>query len=1240
MQYAELIEFEKLESVIQFRHADQADKIKRLIKTYVISDEMASKLIKLVFEQLRFDKTGDNKGLFIVGNYGTGKSHLMAVISSIAEKPELLADLNHQGVADAARQTIAGQFHLVRVELSAVQRSLRNCLTEEIEHYLKRIGVPFEFPQADQITNNKAAFQEMMAAFQAQYPEQGLLLVVDELLEFLSGRKDRELILDLSFLREIGEICQDLRFRFIAGVQETIFDNPRFKFAANELRRVKDRFEQILITRKDIKFVVSERLLKKNAEQKTKIRTYLSRFTKFYGAMNERLEEFVSLFPVHPDYIDIFERIIAVEQREVLKTLERAMQELLDQSVPENELKLLAYDTYWQTLRENFSFRADDEIREVIDCSQVLENRIEQAFTRPNYKAMALRIIHALSVHRLTTYNFYTSVGVTARELRDSLCLYQPGIEDLGEPADDLLSQVELVLREILKTVNRQFISANAHNGQYYLDLKKTEDFDAIIENRADIVENNELDRYYYAALRQLMEVTDEAYVSNFLVWQHELEWLSHKVTRQGYLFFGTPNERATAVPERDFYLYFIQPYDPPKYEKSAITADEVFFHLTAPDEAFHHSLRHYSAAALLSLTASGHPKSVYDSKAHYYLGQLIAWLQAHLNTAFQVTYQGRTLSPLDWTKGQKIRDLARLNKEERLNFREIVELVASVCLEESFNEKTPDYPVFSVLITGENRFQFAQEALRNLGSAKRTKSANSILDALKLLDGETLAPLNPQSQYARYIIEALHNKAQGQVLNHNELLPEYTLRPEEYALEPEFVLVIISALVYAGEVVLSLPGKKFNASDIKRLADTPLKDLLTFKHIERPKDFNIAAIKALFELLGLSTDLAIQLTQNKEKALYALRHESNERLDKLATAHNDLSKGLIFWGQPVLSQTELQGYQKQLTETKRFLESLRGYGTPAQFKNFSLPVEEIAGYQNGFETLADFNTLQTLLRELNEATAYLMAAEAVLPPEQGWIQEMNKVRENVLVRLVDDKERANEGLRYQIQQQLGTLQQTYRQIYRTAHEQARLNAEEEDEKQALLSDSRLVQLKKLAKINLMPQQQLEEWENDLKALKSCVNLSDYDLLTQAFCPHCQFKPTGYEQTTASESLAELSDTLEELHNEWTHTLLAELETVANSEQWELLQSDNQVLLEKFLNEKKLPEDINHAFLDAVEEALSGLEKVTFNFNSLQKAIIAGGFPVTPAELQRRINQYVQQVMKDKPLHKIRMVLE
>lgn len=148
-----------------------------------------------------------------------------------------------------------------------------------------------------------------------EYPDHGLLLVVDELLDYLRTRKDQELILDLNFLREVGESCRDLCFRFMAGVQEAIFDSPRFAFVADQLRRVKDRFEQILIARKDVKFVVAERLLKKTGEQQAKIREYLTPFAKFYGDMNERMDEFVRLFPVHPHCIDTCERVTAEELR-------------------------------------------------------------------------------------------------------------------------------------------------------------------------------------------------------------------------------------------------------------------------------------------------------------------------------------------------------------------------------------------------------------------------------------------------------------------------------------------------------------------------------------------------------------------------------------------------------------------------------------------------------------------------------------------------------------------------------------------------------------------------------------------------------------------------------------------------------------------------------------------------------------------------------------------------------------
>ena len=389
MKYSDLIQFEPIESVVQLRDADEAAAARQLVDTYVISDEMAEKLINLVIPQLQFDQPVDNKGLLVVGNYGTGKSHLMSVISGLAENPELAFSLGNAEVADAASR-ITGKFKVVRTEIGSTTMSLRDIIVAELEEHLGAMGVSYSFPSASEVSSNKRSFEEMMTAFHQEYPENGLLLVVDELLDYLRTRKDQELILDLNFLREVGEVCKDLRFRFIAGMQEAIFDSPRFSFVADSIRRVKDRFEQVLIARKDVKFVVAERLLKKTAEQQAKIREYLTPFAKFYGHMNERMDEFVRLFPVHPDYIDTFERVTAVEKREVLKTLSIAMKKLLNDDMPEDRPGLIAYDTYWTNLRENPSFRAVPDIKAVIDCSQVLESRIQQAFTRPAYKPMAL----------------------------------------------------------------------------------------------------------------------------------------------------------------------------------------------------------------------------------------------------------------------------------------------------------------------------------------------------------------------------------------------------------------------------------------------------------------------------------------------------------------------------------------------------------------------------------------------------------------------------------------------------------------------------------------------------------------------------------------------------------------------------------------------------------------------------------------------------------------------------------
>jgi hypothetical protein len=244
MKYADLIQFEPIETVVQLREADVAQEARRLVESFVISERMAELLSDLVFPQLQFTLPADNKGLLVVGNYGTGKSHLMAVISAIAEHVDLASRLTNQTVAARAGE-VAGQFRVIRAEIGSTTMSFRDIVCAILEDGLERLGVSYQFPAADERHENKTALQEMMAAFESVHPERGLILVLDELLDYLRSRADQALSLDLSFLRELGEVCKGTRFRFLAGVQESLFDNPRFQFVADTLRRVKDRFEQV-----------------------------------------------------------------------------------------------------------------------------------------------------------------------------------------------------------------------------------------------------------------------------------------------------------------------------------------------------------------------------------------------------------------------------------------------------------------------------------------------------------------------------------------------------------------------------------------------------------------------------------------------------------------------------------------------------------------------------------------------------------------------------------------------------------------------------------------------------------------------------------------------------------------------------------------------------------------------------------------------------------------------------------
>jgi hypothetical protein len=1246
MKYGDLIQFEAIESVIELRKADKKEEARRLVETYVISEEMRDRLVDLVIPQLRFDQPADNRGLLVVGNYGTGKSHLMSVLSAVAEHQEMASLIKDEGVRVAA-DSIAGKFKVVRTEIGSTEMPLREIIMSELEEHLKKMGIEFKFPPADKVVNNKAAFENMMAAFHKKYPDEGLLMVVDELLDYLRGRKDHDLIMDLGILREVGEVCKDLRFRFIAGIQEMLFDNPRFNFVADTVRRVKDRFEQVFIARKDVKFVVSERLLKKTPEQRAQVVDYLTPYVKYYGDMGGRIEEFASLFPIHPDYIDTFDRLTVIEKRNVLNTLSKAMKAILNQDLPKDKPGLIAYDSYWDVVSKDPSFKAIPDVKKVMDCSQKLHSIVKQSFTRPQYKPMALRIIDGLSVQRLAVGDVRSPIGLTPEQLRDTLCLFQPGIEELGgDPADDLLTQVETVLLEVRKTVSGQFISLNDGNNQWYLDPEKTTDYDEKIKERAEYLDDEALDRAYFDALKRVMECSDETYMTNYRIWEHELEWTDRKAARQGYLFFGTPNERSTAVPPRDFYIYFIQPFDPPDF-KDEKRADEVLLDLKEMTDDFRETLRGYAAALDLASTHSGEDKAAYQSRATDRLKEMVSWLQEHMSAAFIVSYQGKSKKLHGWLSGKSAGHAG-------MSVRDLVNAIGSSCLAPWFEDSAPEYPKFDSLITSKNREQAASEALRSIGTiskgdaeggVKLTFQGAQVLDALELLEGDRIEP--DGSRYAKYITEALKKKGEGQVLNREEIMEEvaqgvFYMAPAKYRLEPDWVAVLLAALVYNGDIVLTVSGKeKFDAAGLAGLVSTPLADIEKFKHVEPPKDWPLSAIKALFELLRLGKGMAQLVVQNKSEPVQELQKKAVETVERLVLAQQRLSEGLTFWGKPLFSEAEAIEEKVKLENAKKFLESLQPYNTAAKFKNLRCSIDEIKAQEPNLDTLKQVEALRDLAASLDPLAGYLSRAEDQMPPEHPWVVSLEETRARVMAEIAVPSKRNKPTFQQEILRSLNSLKSDYISDYLKLHGRARLGVDEDAKKRNLMQDKRHAALKNLASIDLMPVNQLMSFQDRLAALKPCYALVETDLNASPICPQCDYKPAVEpSDPTAKVLLAALDDELDYLVSDWTGNLLSNLEDPTTKNNLELLDKKAKKLVDSFLASRELPDNVSAEFVKAIQEALAGLYKVTIKVEELWKVLVGSGAPVTTDELARRLEDYLREKAKGHDPSKVRIVLE
>lgn len=1209
MKYKDLIQFEPISEVVKFARLGEQDYRKALIKNFVFSKDYENVIIPELCRNLDYTSSEDTYGLQIVGNYGTGKSHLMSLFSIIAEDADYLPLVQNEK-ARQVLSNIAGKYKIIRFELGS-NDEFWNLVGYQIDQQFEEWGIPYSILNDNKPDMYSNKLDRMMAYFDQKFPDKGLMIVIDEMLSYLKGRSGSDqLNRDLAVLQALGQVSDHSKFSIVFGAQELIYSAPEFRFAAEMLNRVADRYRQLNITKQDVQFVVEQRLLKKNDDQKNSIRKHLEKFTEFFPDMHANLDEYVNLFPVNPSFFENFQQIkVGKSQREILKTLTTKFEEISEQDVPDKEPGLICYDSYWNDLSKPRMHVYPDILR-VKEIMDTIYQKIDENFTglRAKKIPLAKRIANACAVKILQEEVVKTN-GIKAETLVDDLCFYDSSCFN----REWLLDVVKTCADQIVTATVGQYFEKNNGNQEYHLRVEGGVNYEQKIKDFVATMSADNKDSHFFNFLCEYLPIDAEQYRRGFKIFPHRIDWRSHKVMLDGYIFFGNPNERSTTHPEQNFYIYYM-----PIFNRANLPhgnePDSIYVHMEKISEEFKQLFELYAAADSLYNSVDSSQKPFYDQYKKKYLGQLKPIFDREFFDKSEIVYQGavQTVHLSGPSKEQAVSD------------------VASQLLEDYFCAKMPDYPKFSLLrasLTPANRAGMLKAArLKIANPLQQNRDGEAVLAGMGLLKDNQLSI--DDSIYALSVKQKLDTKGQGQVLNRDEILHRFfeswdnDWRSNDYEIPSDLEFLALAALVALGKIEINFSGKNINATNLKEIVDMTPEQFYTFSHIRYPKDMNLSLVREI--LVALT---GVDMTQQLDNpATYAeLAKQASILASDAVMLESKIGFGISVEDIPLMDATEASSLRHRLKALAGFCDRIQQYNTKVKLSN--LPKEWTEdSLKKTFETIPEIRKTRELMdfakdfseriRYLNQAKQYMISDEMKARVDAA-LAEVKSIVENM-----GDTAKVN-AYRNRLDALIGDYADWYVAEYNRLH----ITNIQDSEKRTILNSNENKICEKLIRADnnhgYFPQgSQYKDWTKRISSLNAGSIARESVLRT----PYMGFNPVQFQGKELPE-LSDLEREVKEIHSnldDSLHTILKSPELLKN----EAGLDDSEAALLRRFNSNAEPLTVENAerLFEIVVKLHRGIYPLNITAHDLRNIF---NRPMMPDEMIKAFRQYVNLISKD-----------
>lgn len=1193
----ELLHFEKIKDVIDI---DVLSDKKNMVEKYVITPTMEDQLVAL----LKNINDSTHKAAQIIGGYGSGKSHLLAFLISILADRELRGSIQNELVRRAADE-LSRDFAVIYWELQPNDNELSEYFYDKIGVQLeKHYGIKLELPET-RVPDHKQNILTILDQVKADHPTRGLVVVVDEISDFLKQKSKEKINRDVQFLRVLGQAAQSCDFMFIGAMQEHVFSNPKYVDEAESIGRVSERFEVITIRREDIKRVISRRVLNKTTEQRLELERLFEQHLEYFPNLRTGLDEYISLFPLHPYVIQIFSELPYFEKRGIIQFTVDEVGKILEREFPH----LITYDLIYDEIYSRHTIKNLEGVAPVVNAVDTLDSKIDLLEHR--HQETARHLIKALAVLKL--YGKSTSNGATVEELANSLLLLPEN--KMLEAADE----IELVLNNLRQVTDGQFINRSSE-GYYYLDLDLTIDYDQVIARRASNLPENAMDDEIISILKEQLGLGEAESGNSY---PDSCRWPGRHSFREGRFIYET-GKGETAAREGDYQFIFLSPFC--EEQRYQALQDCLLFSGSFDAETL--ALLRQTAAAR-ALVREDYNRSIMENRYAKLRPRFIEkMIGAYLETGLVRT---------DTMK----RSVKSLISREFGNFDELFSEIKPRLLEELFNKRYPQHPRFTQQITRDNiegEFNAAlREILQKNGVQTLFAGARSVLNALELTDAEgNLSTI--RSLASREIIKIARNNP-GANVNVADLLQRFSGGPYGYA--PLMTAFVIVMLTYNGEISLrAAGGKVISSSEVRDVFGTGLQAFENIRYLALESEISPEPLIKLFTALGIGPDQTgkLRATGKRGEAVQAFRTrylELQEHLDYVRQKFENIS---LHHGE-IIDVSALKERHEILDDLP--LDELALVKTPADLRKIIYPGEKIQGISEACRVLQQlYDFYNRFFKEISAAVGYALEVKRILEEHPGifQVEGLKGLLEESFASLSDTGRLLEPG---QLNPLLGKLQQI-RQKYSAAYYHAhKAYVGDATTWQRIADFTRddpyrsLQMLKHVALLNRLPFSQVE---NDIAALNTlrCTDFRVGLLENRVTCPRCQF-PLAFEGKSVDARISELEDRVAEIYAAWEANILVELNNYRDNLQY--LGEDEASLIGQVLQQGRLEGLVSEQLIAALNNLFKELELVELDPENLLERLFSGGQVIDYYTLERRLNEYKQQLIAGRDLDKVRIKL-